>query len=356
MKKNILCLLLLILGSTVFAEKAAVLPEISYPYSITAAENRLYITEETAVYIYSLEDFSLIRSFGKAGRGVGEFKGRIMLTIQPGCLFINSRGKTSCFSIEGDFIKEEKKPGYTPTWMSYIPWGNGFIAREFKREHQGNFFTRFFSILFSETGVPTSGFYFNINRCDSNKRKVKTIFTYKHPFYSGKSINPADIRGACYRIYGDKLFMDDKDGVIHVFDTEGEELYSIRYPFEKIEITGRHKRRYLRSWMEKMPVDYGQLESRLRFPRYFPPVRNFFVSDERLYVLTFKEAEGKSELLILTLKGELLRKVWVPLVKIDSLVPFQISRYTINSGRLYRLVKNKERQYELHIMELNNDV
>jgi hypothetical protein len=79
------------------------------------------------------------------------------------------------------------------------------------------------------------------------------------------------------------------------------------------------------------------------------------VADERIYVLTFKEIEGKSELLILDMKGQLLKRVPVPLLQIDSLRPAVMNRYTINNHKLYRLVRNKERQYELHITELNQD-
>jgi len=93
----------------------------------------------------------------------------------------------------------------------------------------------------------------------------------------------------------------------------------------------------------------------LRFPAYFPPIRNFFVADERIYVLTFKEIEGKSELLILDLKGRLLKRVLVPLVQIDSLGPAVMNRYTINNHKLYRLVRNKESQYELHITPLDQE-
>ncbi|UCH98181.1 MAG: hypothetical protein JSV88_15395, partial [Candidatus Aminicenantes bacterium] len=328
MKKNISCFILFLLGSIVWAGKAMVLPGITNPYTITATKDRLYITEPAAVYIYSLADFSLIKKFGKEGGGKGEFKGLITLRIGPGYIFINSKHKTSFFSTEGDFIKEQKKPADALDRMVYMPMGNQFVVSEFRTEYQANFFSRFFSVLLYETGVPTSGYYFTISICDSNLKKVKEIFAYKHPFFTGKYINPVHIRGSLCLVYRDQLFIDDRDGIIHVFDTGGKRLYSVRPVYEKVKITKTHQRRYLKYWMEHLAGEYERYQGRLRFPAYFPPIRNFFVADQRIYLLTFKEIEGKSELLILDMKGQLLKKVLVPLVRIDSLRPSVINRYT----------------------------
>jgi hypothetical protein len=72
-------------------------------------------------------------------------------------------------------------------------------------------------------------------------------------------------------------------------------------------------------------------------------------------VLTFKEIDGKSEMLILTLKGELVKTVLVPLVNVNTLLPHFKNYYTIYNGILYQLVENKEKQYELHIRELDEE-
>jgi hypothetical protein len=356
MKKNISCFILFLLASIVWAEKAVVLPGITNPYTITATKDKLYITEPVTVYIYSLMDFSLIKKFGEEGSGEGEFKGLITLRTGPGYIFINSKLKTSIFTTGGDFIKEQRIPAEAlDRMLFYIPMGNQFAVSEFRQEYQASFFSRFFYVLLYETGAPTSGFYISISIYDSNLVKVNDIFAYKHPFFTGKYINPVQIRGSLCLVYRDQLFIDDSDGIIHVFDPGGKRLYSVHLPFEKVKITKTSQRRYLKYWMEHLAGDYERYQGRLRFPAYFPPIRNFFVADQRIYVLTFKEIEGKSELLILDMKGQLLKKVLVPLSKIDSLRPAVINRYTIENHRLYRLVRNKESQYELHITHLDQE-
>jgi hypothetical protein len=356
MKKNISCFTVFLLASMVWAEKAVKLPGITNPYTITATKDKLYITEPITVYIYSLTDFSLIKKFGEEGSGEREFTGLITLHTGPGYIFINSKYKISFFSLGGNFIKEQKKPADSlDRMLFYIPIENRFAVGEFRTEHQASFFSRFFAVLLSETGAPTSGFYITISIYDSNLAKVKDIFTYKHPFFAGKYINPVDIRGSLCLAYGDQLFIDNSDGIIDIFDTSGKHLYSVNPAYEKVKITKTQQRRYLKYWMENLAGYYEQYQGRLRFPVYFPPIRNFFVADERIYVLTFKEIEGKSELLILDMKGQLLKKVIVPLARIDSLRPAVINRYTINNHKLYRLVRNNERQYELHITELDQN-
>jgi len=356
MKKNISCFILFLLASIVWAKKAVVLPGITNPYTITATKDKLYITEPVTVYIYSLTDFSLIKKFGEEGSGEGEFKGLITLRTGPGYIFINSKLKTSIFTTGGDFIKEQRIPAEAlDRMLFYIPMGNQFAVSEFRQEYQASFFSRFFSVLLYETGAPTSGFYITISIYDSNLVKVKDIFVYKQPFFTGKYINPVDIRGSLCLVYRDQLFIDDSDGIIRVFDPGGKRLYSVHLPFEKVKITKASQRRYLKYWMEHLAGDYERYQGRLRFPAYFPPIRNFFVADQRIYVLTFKEIEEKSELLILDMKGQLLKKVLVPLAKIDSLRPSVINRYTINNHRLYRLVRNKESQYGLHITHLDQE-
>jgi hypothetical protein len=356
MKKNISCFILFLLASNVWAEKALVLTGITNPYTITTTKDKLYITEPATIYIYSLTNFSLIKKFGEEGSGEGKFTGLIKLHMGPDYIFINSKYKISFFTTRGDFIKEQKKPAAVlDRMMFYIPMGDQFAVGEFRTEHQASFFSRFFAALLSETGAPTSGFYINISIYNSNLVKVKDIYTYKHPFFTGKYINPVDIRGALCLFYRDRQFIDDSDGIIHVFDSGGKRVYSIRPAYEKVKTSRTNQQRYLKYWMEHLAGDYDRYQGRLRFPAYFPPIRNFFVADERIYVLTFKEIKGKSELLILDIKGQLLKKVLVPLAKIDSLRPSVINRYTINNHKLYRLVRNKERQYELHITELNHE-
>ena len=68
--------------------------------------------------------------------------------------------------------------------------------------------------------------------------------------------------------------------------------------------------------------------------------------DDKIFILTFKEKDDKAEFLILSLKGKLLQKVFLPLKKI-SVVDYY--PYTIDDGRFFQLIENQETEnWELH--------
>ena len=67
-------LVLLMFSFTTNGMKVTVLKEIKQPKNMTVDATQLYIAENATVYIYSLEDFKLIKSFGRKGQGPQEFQ------------------------------------------------------------------------------------------------------------------------------------------------------------------------------------------------------------------------------------------------------------------------------------------
>lgn len=69
MKKTFLILLFCSISSfLLFAEEGAVaiLPDLGNPNAIKVDQERIYITEAARVFIYSKNDFSLMKKFGKS--------------------------------------------------------------------------------------------------------------------------------------------------------------------------------------------------------------------------------------------------------------------------------------------------
>ena len=62
MKMTSLIISLLITLNFAFAEKVIVLPDLVNPNSIIIDKNNMYITEDASVYIYSLNDFKLLKN------------------------------------------------------------------------------------------------------------------------------------------------------------------------------------------------------------------------------------------------------------------------------------------------------
>jgi hypothetical protein len=335
MKKISLAFLLLFASSFVFAGQAIPLPGISKPQRIYIDQDQCFITEGATVYIYSLKDFRLQKKFGKRGEGPGEFKEAgegIKLAFKPGNIIVTSTGRFSYFSRDGRFIKEARISN--PRRFEFQELGSRFVGKEFVVEKQGIFFT--------------------VNLVDKNLKKIKEIYRYKHPFFPrSKPINAVSPRVSTYYVYREKIFYDDEDGIIHVLDSSGKELYSIRYPYERVNIKDFHKERVLMFWRTDYRPEYDAFKERFIFPAAFPPIRNFHIVDDKIYVITNKEKDHRCKMLVFDLTGKLLKEVFVSLVDINMLIPDIYNYYTIHGDRLYILRDNQDtEEWELHIEAL----
>jgi hypothetical protein len=329
-KKIILILLLLFFISLAFAEKAAVLPGLLNPEIIDIDGNQMFITEGTTIYIYSLNDFKLQKKFGSAGEGPREFKMYASVFVQPDQLFIRSPGKVSFFTRQGDFIKETNvSPG---TGVAFQPVGDQYVGRK----------------SFMEENIRCQSF----NIYDSKFKMIKEIYRKEHDFQRGKGYRLPTKAFDC-NVYHDKIFIAGKAGLeIDVFDKNGNRLYTIHHDIENVKFTETHKKRILDTFKANPQSKqfYEIIKNQLKYPDYFPVVREFIVTDGKIYVLTYNRQENKIEFLILDVKGKLLKRQFLLLHFKQPFLPYP---YTIHNGKLYQLVENAdEEKWELHASKI----
>lgn len=105
MRSLIILLLLLLTALLSFGDKIATFPDISAPVQLRVDDNKLYISEKASVFIYSLDNFELLKTFGGEGEGPREFKRYAFLYPLPNHLLVNSVGKISYFKKDGTFVK-----------------------------------------------------------------------------------------------------------------------------------------------------------------------------------------------------------------------------------------------------------
>ena len=88
MMKRIGLILILVLTCRLMGAETTVtpLPDINKPGFVYLDKKQMYVTEDTSIYIYSLNDLKLIKKFGKRGEGPQEFKTypKITFTRDPG--------------------------------------------------------------------------------------------------------------------------------------------------------------------------------------------------------------------------------------------------------------------------------
>jgi hypothetical protein len=337
MKLIALIAVLLTLTSVLFSDLVGSLPEVMKPGNITVYEDELFVVEGAEISIYSLKDLKLKTKFGKKGEGPGE----LMVTpgffnkvsVFPGYIFVLGFNKVIFFSREGKYIKEIKKSMYI------------FLA------------------------APMGELYNAIAICNSKFEEIKELYRQKD-FQQGAPPNAQlDIVPDLiyYDVCDDKIFIDrSPDGfIVDVFDSQGKKLYQVEKEYEKIKVTNHHEKDIIHQFKQDPNIRSG-IQRRggwealkkilnINFPDFFPAVQELKISGKKIYIRTFKLKDNKSEYVVMDLKGNIIKRVYLP--RVDN-VPFMskiigAKLHTIYNDKLYYLQENEdEEKWELYMEEI----
>lgn len=343
MKKHGLLLLILLAGIQVLVAEVISVPGLGKPDSLTLFKERLYITDQAKVSIYSLQGSKLvlIKTFGSSGEGPAEFKVSaidrigLRMIVREENILVNSQGKLSTFTRDGTFI-EEKKMLVNPEFQLFKPLGKKYVG--FVRENRDN------------------GTYYFVNFYDPTTLQTEKEIHRMKTFSIGNSIDIMRLalvlkndtrRGPIYQVCNDKLFVEGEDCGIFVYDQQGKKLRSFSvHDYEKLEITEDFKKEVMAYLEKRLPRAFVNVKRNGQFPRCFP-LRSFRVDDGKIYVQTFKREKEKSEFYIFDLDGKLIRKVMAPIREAEFLVDYP---FTIANGKIYHVTENEDtEEWELHI-------
>ena len=340
--------LLLLFSSLVFPSRVGSLPEVLRPDNITIYDNELYVVEGAEISIYSLKDLSLKREFGKKGEGPGELKivpGFLnKVAVFPDYIMVVGVDKIVFFSKEGTFIKEKKKSFLL---VQVIPVGKNFVVKRNR---------------YSED---RKDLYVCISIYSPEMEEIKELYRQKHVQQGTKLDMVMDFINL--NVSEDKIFVDESAGgfVIEVFDSQGKKLYRIDKDYEKIDVTGEHKNAIIERFKEdplikrqiKLAGGWDELKKRfmMKFMDTYPPIQSMEISGKKIYVQTFNVKEGKSEYIVMDLKGKIIKKVYLPRFENTPLLSKLLGArlQTIYNDKLYYLMENEdEEEWELHVQEI----
>lgn len=338
MKKTYLLAIILFLscGALIFAKKIADLPHPTTAARPLVAHERLYFKERTTFYIYSMKDFSLEKKYGKEGEGPREFKRALYWTgIRGDTFVIQSVQRLSYFTKEGNYIKQIN---IRPRAPFFIPMGERFVSLGHA----------------SENGI----LYYSFKLYDANQERLKEVLRYKNHYQRNKSFNAILDLGDWpkYVIYDRKIFIvnQEKDSILEVFDYDGSKINTIGADLERITLTSKRAKKY-DHYFKNLPGLKSYYEEHKRFikyPRYFPKVRNFHIDNDKVYVLTYKREGPLAQFVIFDMSGKRLEEKMLPLKYRDELF---LHQYTIADGKVYQLVENEETEtWELHQFDFDN--
>jgi hypothetical protein len=331
MKRIFVLVILLMSSFFCFGEKVVQLPDLLKPESLTVDDNQFYINEKASVFIYSLKDFNLKKKFGKAGEGPQEFRvqGQLLIVPREKDLLINSFGKLSFFTKDGEFIEEKKVIGGLFTG-SFYPLDNGYIGASVTAKDNTAFMT--------------------VNLYDFELKKGKEIIGMELLNKAGKIQILS--RSLDYKTYQDKVFVVGGQGFqIDVLDNKGDNIVSIKQKYEKLKFTSEDEKRIMEALKKAMPsAQYEALKNRWAFPEYYPEILTLQVSDGKIYALTWKRDNSKFETFIFDFNGKLLATKFIKFALQDAIRP---TPFTIYKGQLYQVIENEDEEvWELHINDI----
>jgi len=345
MKKWIVFLSSILIVFNVYAEKVADLPDVKDPYSISVNGNNFFFVDDFSVFVYSINPCKLKARFGKKGEKSGEFQYRPTLWIHNDSIVVSDYMKTLWFTKGGEFAREKRYTdfqGFEPGMeMQLFPVGGNYVRAIVSHELN----RRYVYLL------------------DSRFNQIKKLY---EGLFDWNQVGPKmkEFRALVSRIdvltWEDKIFISDnqKGFLINVFNQKGEHLYTINKDndVDKVIVTEDFKKKVFEDIRKNRKWLYENVKKDLyTFKEFFPPIKSFRVSDNMIYVMTYKEKENKHEIIILDLKGKILKRVFLPVKSFKYYRnQLELELYTIENGELYEFVKNKGTEtWELHLTDIN---
>jgi hypothetical protein len=328
-------------------KRIGILSGILEPDGFQVSGGEVFILEGAVVHVFDLGSLKVLRRFGREGQGPGEVEITPWLAntlrVSAERAVIDSASKLVMYSRDGRLIGEEVR---RPQFTQVIPWGENYAVR-----------------LRAAGGEDDQTQYATIQFLDGKTDGLREL--YRQPFAGQRELLDMIPDSIHVQVYGDDLYVE-KGGegfAIDVYGPSGSKIREIRLDRERERVTRADRLLYERL-LKADPMMNIQEENwerfktrtRLRYPKYYPAIRDFVISDDRIYVQTFRAEDQETEYLILDLEGSLLGKVFLPRVRepgfTEQMMGTGVRMYTFAGGTFYYLVETAE-AVELHAVKLN---
>ena len=343
-RKMILLLFVLMIQPLLKSEFLKKFNDLDNPHCLHIADSRIYIAQESNVFVYDLKSLKILFKFGKKGQGPGElmksaFYRNKVSTVNNGILF-EGYNKIIFFDKKGNLLWEKRK---LPVINQSIPVNNNkFVVRKTVGEG-GKKQTRECILI--------------LNKKLELEKELFCIDCLQHMMGNKMRLNMLlDI--PVFKVWKDKIFVEKSINgfLIDVYNYDGKLLYSIKHPYKNLKFTNEHKKKIIDRFSKDVAIKkeggWKQFSKQndLIYPETFPAIKNFDIFDNKIYVQTYTEKEGKNEYWILDLKGKLLKKTFLPSFDTDSLLDSILGTKLncIYQNTLYFIEENDNEDWELH--------
>ena len=343
MKKTInliLLVLFLLSAHPVFPGNGRILSGVLKPEMIRVYDNEFFVVQGAEVLIYSLKDLGLKTKIGRQGEGPGELKVTTNwynnVTVFADYIFIDGMDKIVFFSREGKLIREQKK---TIGISRMVPVGKSYAA---------------VNLTHFEKKIQYQCLYLY----GEDLKQLKELARQESPVQSASMKTEMIPDVLNFSVWQDKVFVEkSREGfVIDVYNIYGKKLYQVKKEYKRTPVTEAHKKAAIEKFKNDpfiKQIGYEEFKkvSKPVWPDVFPAIRNITVSENKIYLRTHNEQEGKEEWFILDLKGNLLKKEFLPAVESAPLMAhlLGVKYFTIHNNIFYYIKENEDREeWELH--------
>lgn len=311
------------------------LEEVLNPDSIFVSKDRIYITEGATIYIYSKENVKYLGRFGKKGEGPGEInasrRGRLSfnLNVVEDNIFIHNRSKVMFFEKDGRFMREKKLTGGFIRGL--LPVGDNFVARSFKI---GENRSRSESITIYDKNFKKTG------EVTGRTNVEFTRGSFVKVYFDQSIFNMRTSKGVIY-------LNNSKEFIIERYDEKGKKLNPIKADYDLIDVSSSKKSKIKNYYKNESRFSdfWERIKDMFDIADKYPAIKNFFVTNNKIYVHTFKRTGAGDEFFIMDFGGKIIdkKKIHIGVKNIMEDYP-----YFIESGKFYNLVENEdEEEWEL---------
>ncbi|MCK5004975.1 MAG: hypothetical protein KAS21_07795 [Candidatus Aminicenantes bacterium] len=330
MKKIIYMLVFVFLALPFYGQTGTVLEDLLNPLTMEIDVKQIYFTEGAKIYIYNLSDLKLVNVFGKAGAGPQEFlvppQVPLQVNVATDKVIVNSQGKVSFWKKDGTYISEKKvQIGVFSGFFK--PLSDGYVGLR----------------LIVEDDI----MYFGVDYYDKDFKRQKLLLKQKHFFQLGKKMNPIG-RIPIFSTWKGRVYVEDKDGIIHVYDKTGKQFPPIAHKFKPFKINQDHKERILNFYKSDPGIKqyWSFFKDNMEFPSHFSNIQTSIVTDDMVYMQTYRRDGEKAEFIIYGTDGKFIGTRMIPFRDQNIVRPYP---YSISRNKLYQVVENEDDEWEMII-------
>ena len=155
------------------------------------------------------------------------------------------------------------------------------------------------------------------------------------------------VRAMLSYVYKNRIYALNEKGEVNIFDDSGKKLRNISFSKEKVKFTKTDEKEIRKLMKKEMPAgQYEAVKHIFTFPEYFPELLNIIVSNDTIYLITFKKEQDKYETYIHDLKGKLIKKTFIQFKLRNGIQPYP---FDVNNGKVIQLIENEDTEdWELH--------